>query len=540
MRKIFIILYFIFLANSANATSYYVKSSGGNDANTGLSDSQAWSTISKVNGFTFASGDTIYFKRGSTWREQLVVPASNLTFDAYGSGSSTNPTIKASEIVTGWADQTGNVWKATVETEPKYTGSVYFDGAYGQKVANVGALAVAKDWVWDTGELYTYAASDPDALYTAIEVGKRDTAIYMNGKNNVKLKHLTTNSTNGTNQSSIYIYDSDSVEVDTVTVNDTQRGILVWASDSAYIHDSTLTDCEICFSSGGDSTNTVFKDNSVSSTRDECMTSEDRSTNYSTTNLLIKNNTFTTCGKNCANFQYLNGAIIEENTCNGTGKVLGTDANGFAFADNAGTTNSIVVRYNYITDVDASSQGNGIVFYQVDNPKIYYNIIYDTYGFGISIYDGVDNAEVYNNTIYDAGDYSIYVYNPNNRPTVQANISYSPTTGHVYLVDGVSLMDYGDFDMNTYDNDTGTKFKFGSTSYNFADWQSNSFQDPSSNIGDPGFTAPPLLLTLRSTASVNINQGVYHNLPRDYRGKPIKNRPDRGAMEYGAFLVIGE
>lgn len=79
---------------------YYVDAISGNDANTGLSPAQAWQTIAKVNGFAFADGDRIGFKRGEVWREQLNVPASNLHLGAYGIGNL--PLIKGSAVFAGW------------------------------------------------------------------------------------------------------------------------------------------------------------------------------------------------------------------------------------------------------------------------------------------------------------------------------------------------------------------------------------------------------------------------------------------------------
>ena len=58
----------LILPVSSFATNYYVKN-GGNDANTGLSDAQAWETMDKVDGFTFATGDDIYFKQDDTWTD---------------------------------------------------------------------------------------------------------------------------------------------------------------------------------------------------------------------------------------------------------------------------------------------------------------------------------------------------------------------------------------------------------------------------------------------------------------------------------------
>ena len=71
---------------------YYVDQTGGNDANGGESSGDAWKTIAKVNGVAFNPGDNIFFKRGETWAEELVVPSSGtsgnqIVFGAYDYGA---------------------------------------------------------------------------------------------------------------------------------------------------------------------------------------------------------------------------------------------------------------------------------------------------------------------------------------------------------------------------------------------------------------------------------------------------------------------
>ena len=63
---------FFSLAVNAFATTYYVKN-GGNDGNTGLSDAQAWATVSKVNSSVSGTGDDVYFKCGGTWTENTYL-----------------------------------------------------------------------------------------------------------------------------------------------------------------------------------------------------------------------------------------------------------------------------------------------------------------------------------------------------------------------------------------------------------------------------------------------------------------------------------
>ena len=71
--------------------NYFVKNGGDNSAN-GLTDGTAWETITKVNGFSFAAGDTIYFNQGDTWTEDLNLSVSgnssnDITISSYGTGN---------------------------------------------------------------------------------------------------------------------------------------------------------------------------------------------------------------------------------------------------------------------------------------------------------------------------------------------------------------------------------------------------------------------------------------------------------------------
>ena len=97
--------------------TYYVKN-GGNNANTGLSDAQAWETIAKVNSVSFDAGDSVLFKRGSTWTEELVIPTSGttgagvITFGAYDTGA--DPIITGFTTISGWTDEGGGIYSKVI------------------------------------------------------------------------------------------------------------------------------------------------------------------------------------------------------------------------------------------------------------------------------------------------------------------------------------------------------------------------------------------------------------------------------------------
>ena len=88
---------------SVQAQTYYVSSVSGNDSNSGLSETQAWKSISKVNTEMsgISPGATIRFKRGEVFIGQLNVTVDNLTIGAYGAGD--KPLIRATRwLGSGW------------------------------------------------------------------------------------------------------------------------------------------------------------------------------------------------------------------------------------------------------------------------------------------------------------------------------------------------------------------------------------------------------------------------------------------------------
>ncbi len=81
-------LLFFFFASIVYSATYYIKNTG-NDSSSGLSDSDAWKTIAKVNGFSFSDGDTVCLKRGDVFDDAILRNAKvdNFTIRDYGDGS---------------------------------------------------------------------------------------------------------------------------------------------------------------------------------------------------------------------------------------------------------------------------------------------------------------------------------------------------------------------------------------------------------------------------------------------------------------------
>jgi hypothetical protein len=114
------------------AANYYVDPAGGSDANLGTGPSVPWRTLQRVNHFGFDAGDTVYLKRGTTFRETLRPEGRDgsnfrgVSFVPYGSGEA--PTINGSDIVGGWSHSRGMVFAAP---EPLRVYNVFVDGGPG-------------------------------------------------------------------------------------------------------------------------------------------------------------------------------------------------------------------------------------------------------------------------------------------------------------------------------------------------------------------------------------------------------------------------
>jgi hypothetical protein len=89
---------------AAEANTYYVSASGGNDSYNGLSESQPFRTLAKVNSLSLLPGDRVLFKCGDTWRaEQLVISHSGnegapILFGAYPDGCANLPVLSGSNL----------------------------------------------------------------------------------------------------------------------------------------------------------------------------------------------------------------------------------------------------------------------------------------------------------------------------------------------------------------------------------------------------------------------------------------------------------
>ncbi len=124
INKYIFLLVLIYLSISLKATNYYVSSGMGNDAYTGKSTAAAWKTITKANSMmsTLVAGDSVLFKRGDVFTEQLNITKSGtstnkIVFAAYGTGA--KPMLNTAVTLSGWTVTSNpNIWVAN------YTGTL--------------------------------------------------------------------------------------------------------------------------------------------------------------------------------------------------------------------------------------------------------------------------------------------------------------------------------------------------------------------------------------------------------------------------------
>jgi hypothetical protein len=164
-------LVLIFLNTNVGATTYYVSSSAGSDANSGTSSSAPWQTIGHVNGQSFQPGDSILFKRGDVWNESLTPPSSGssgnpIHFDAYGTGAAPNLTGYYAVPSTAWQVVTGNAWKAAVPSTFSTINFCLFGSVWGQKVSAVSSnLTEQGNFYLANGYVYVYSQGNPTTFY---------------------------------------------------------------------------------------------------------------------------------------------------------------------------------------------------------------------------------------------------------------------------------------------------------------------------------------------------------------------------------------
>jgi parallel beta-helix repeat protein len=186
----------------AGATTYYVDASLGNDANNGTTVGAPWATIARVNATKLNPGDTVLFKRGQLWREQLTNASSgslvaSITYADYGTGN--KPSIRGSDTYStsgSWTNETGNLW--FVSFIVKDPGVFAHDGLLGTRQTLKTSVRAQWDYWYDAADarLYVYSVGNPAGLAIQLEIAVRPSFWSQSGIGyinfvNLDLRHYT-------------------------------------------------------------------------------------------------------------------------------------------------------------------------------------------------------------------------------------------------------------------------------------------------------------------------------------------------------------
>jgi hypothetical protein len=97
---------------------YFVSSSGGDDANPGTNQAQPFKSLARVNSLGLGPKDQVFFKCGDTWRGEVLSvthsgqTGSPITYTSYPERCPNQPRIDGTQPLTGWSQQSPNLYFA--------------------------------------------------------------------------------------------------------------------------------------------------------------------------------------------------------------------------------------------------------------------------------------------------------------------------------------------------------------------------------------------------------------------------------------------
>jgi hypothetical protein len=198
-----------------------------------------------------APGDTIYLRRGDTWRVNAGISKS-LTLDAYGSGP--RPIISGANVVT--VSGSANTWTGSLASEPT---QVLVNGTRGERRSTTGALSGQGMWHWSGGTLTVWSSTQP-----AVEATARDHAVTIDNISNVTLRNLhLTNAQRGVRATRAHGLTVDNCEISNAYV----QGL--WLGSDLQMDNVAIRNCHIhrCGQTGigfgGRMTGWVIEDNLI-------------------------------------------------------------------------------------------------------------------------------------------------------------------------------------------------------------------------------------------------------------------------------------
>lgn len=512
------------------STTYYVDAAGGNDSNAGTATNSAWRTISKINTSTFSAGDSILFKRGETWREQLKVPSSGsvgnpITFGSYGSGN--KPAIYGSETISNWKSEGNSVFSTNLTW---VSNQIFQNEKLLLKVASKDAL-VFGSWYQDPSNmtLYIFTTNGNNPSEYIIESSKIKNAIFIYKNNFLNINNLSISKTNG---DAVYIAYSSNIVINSCDVSNTFGiGILLENSSSQ----NKITNNNVSFSHYSTGNYQFYASNGITArynSNENDINSNEIYSNYGS-GVFIENSSNNTvrinnihengAGGIDINATESHGNLILNNTVFKNGSVSTTDQ-GISFF-NSGINN--IVRGNIVSGQQGGpDDGGGIAIDTTKNKVIVENnISYRNSGHGFIIWNSPQGI-FRNNTSYNNSKNGFFIGGTESSGSqVTNNISSENFLNQIsFQPDAVSAGGYTLSHNDFFKNGIDKVILFNDKMYS-----ANEFKTlfPGSNLFqfDPIFISPVTNFNL-SPQSPCIDKGIDVGLP--FSG----SSPDLGALEY--------
>jgi hypothetical protein len=534
-------------ASELPMSSFYLDNTLGYNNHIG-SQASPWKTLAKINSnYTPNAGESIYLKKGETWREQLTVPSSGtsgnpITFGNYGSGAL--PIINGSDLADGLTNVAGDKWYITgMSTE---IDAVWFDNAWGTEVDSSELVNTEKEWAWTT------VGDDTLTIFTSdttvdIKYGQRDYAVLVDGDDYITVNGIHAQNVQGWPGA--------------IAVNGASNNIIFqnctasynWSPGFRMGHSSSeVTEGRI--------TNNISHHNiegGILLNKYATNIRVDNNTCYQNGyfNSQHPNNLFTfgikAWGDTTAN--YCKGIIIENNEVynNGfSGGGIGQSV-GIWFDEILNPDSSNVCRYNKVYD----NYGMGIYIEKADSTRVYYNVLYDNakntsatlgYSAGIGLNSNynlhANGNQIYNNSISGGLVGIKSTTGADNTPSINGNLFKnnisSGATSHEFYASGGGA--------NNTTNGTGNVYTyncFGAASDTFIYWYDTTIStyavfDDSLGSASLSITVDPQYISttnLKPKASALDKAGTYITSTfhaRDYAGSNVSSPPDVGAYQF--------
>lgn len=529
MKKLFLFP-LIFFCIAANAKDYYV-SANGDDANDGTSPSTPWRTIAKINKTKFLPGDSIFFKRGNVWREQLTIASSGttghpITFSAYGTGA--KPIITGADPLSiGWVSYGSHIWGNRSTNAVSSRTMVIIEDSIYSEVASIDALSSSGKYFIKTNaapdSVFIYSVSDPNSR--KIEVSKREFCIVSTAGNLVHDINIVGIECRYAGNSGIAFYG----------IQDGPQFTGHCIVDSCNLYANRVNGCIAYNGHAGNifrNSKATYNGNGFYSWISDNLTVSHCSTAHNIKYFISPN---ITDGHGCGAYQS-NNILVENCESNDDWYGINVDVNGFA--------KNAILRYNYIHDSKTGTSGigagdglapGGII-------KIYYNVIINCGGKLGSSYESFGKntgiIQVYNNTMYNnslnGGGGTIFLEHGNGfeiKNNVIASEYVDYTSPYLILHSTLPLSDHNQFYQYNLGASSTPFYYNGLTKNSLSSWISATGLDTHSQNSDLLFIDRNSDWRLQSNSPC-INKGVNVGLTRDILGDSIVGLPDMGAYEY--------